>query len=118
MRTNKHPKAGGKLLIYLKLIDTIYFFNNITLVVSEYTITETGYIYSVNKHSAIKYDNYLQVINMNKLTVDIQENEFYQFCELLNNLQEDSQLLKPLLPFDQHIKTITDKYNIHLRKNY
>lgn len=103
---------------YLKLIDTVYFFNFSNKTVSEYTIQPHGFIYCVSRYSEDDFYKHHKFILNNAAMQRLTEKEYSEFCLLMLKIQENVNSLESITPFEQYMQALRIKYNIQLKSIY
>ena len=103
--------------MYYKLVDTVYLFNDSNNTVSEYTLQNNGFFYSVFCYETIKYTDYKRIIKFNVNTTELTEDEFIEYANKLADLEQSANSLTPLQTFENSVQSIRDKYNIYMKKH-
>lgn len=105
----------------LQLADSVYFYNAFNKTISTYTIFDNGFSFTVvrlEEKDLIKQYNFIWLASNNKgyRSREIGQLEFDQFTDKLTELKKQTQLLKPLITFEDYVKTIRTIHGIEPNK--
>lgn len=103
------------MIHYFKLIDTVYMFNASNYTCYEYTLSDNGFIYSLFCRSPQAFEKFIEMIKTNKLTKVLNEQEFINYANELQSLDEFANTATPINSFEAQIQEIRDRYHIHMK---